>query len=173
MSKRGSQYFTVASIWQEQDQWNKPLSSASEERSGFLCKWVSPALKLFYKTWRSLKVWWDCLPDMTFHAVFTAQYYFFHFFWFGGTAQLWMVGCARWRILWEATEPNHSLGKHEQPSLQLERRQGWVWSQRWGCQERGVLLTSLQSSCLSQSCNFSGVCLKTVCLSYITHEFET
>lgn len=167
MSKRGSEYFTVASIWQEQDQWNKPLWRASEEtrKSGFLCKWVNPTLKLFYKTWRSLKVRWDCLPDTTFYAVFTAWYYFFHFFWFGGTAQLWMVGCVRfvWRMLWQATEHNHSLGKHELPSVQLERRPGWVWSQRWGRQERRAL-TSLQSSCLSQSCNFTGVCLKN-CMS--------
>lgn len=106
------------------------------------------------------------LPNMTFHAVFTAQYSLFHFFWFGGSAQLWMVGCARWRMLWDTVEHNHSLGKREQPSLQLGRRQGWVWSQRWGRQERGVLLTPPQPSCLSQSCNWA---LPQNCMSLLHH----
>lgn len=102
---------------------------------------------------------------MTFHTAFTAWYYLLHFFWFGGSVQLWMVVHARWKMLWEATEHNHSLGKHEQPSLQLGRRQGWVWSQRWGRQERGELLASLQSSRLSQSCEW----LPQNCMSYLHH----
>lgn len=77
-------------------------------------------------------------------------------------------GCSE--RLWSC---NYSLGtpRQQQPSQLPGRRQVWVWSRRRGNREgRVLLLTSLQSSCLSQPCNFSGFCLETLCLSCITHE---